>query len=71
MLRQRGYRRIVHFMNRSSGNPNEPNAAAVGNVFPVGPMTVEVDCAEQPKGISLACEDAPSASLQSGVACKL
>ena len=59
VLRKKDNCTLVHFINRSSGIPNVPNSGAIDDIFPVGPMTVEIDLPAEPHQVTLAFEKAP------------
>jgi hypothetical protein len=65
VLRRQGNRRIVHFINRLSGIPNQPNNGAIDEIPPTGPVTLTLRGERKPRKVSLAFEKAkPKAAYQ-------
>ena len=59
VLRSKKGKMIVHLINRASGIPNRPNDGTVDEVPAVGPVTVEVETAREPRRVELAFEGGP------------
>jgi hypothetical protein len=57
VLRRKGGKSIIHLINRASGIPNSPNAAAVDEIPAVGPVRVEMRVAQRPRKAGLAFGD--------------
>ncbi len=55
--RRKGETAILHFVNRSSGIPNQPNNGAIDEIPPVGPVEITLPLAREPKDVRLALED--------------
>ena len=53
-LRKKGQRKIIHLVNRASGIPNQPNDGAVDEIPSVGPITITMKAAEEPRKVWLA-----------------
>jgi hypothetical protein len=58
VLRRKGRRRIVHFINRATGIPTLPNSGVIDEIAPVGPVQITLRQAKPPAGIRAAFEDA-------------
>jgi hypothetical protein len=58
VLRRKGSRSLVHFINRVSGIPNQPNNGAVDEIPPVGPVTLRMRLPHKPRSVRLAFERA-------------
>jgi CRP-like cAMP-binding protein len=58
VLRRKGRRTLIHFVNRTSGVPNQPNNGAIEEIPPVGPIRVTVRRARRPASVRLAFEAA-------------
>ena len=56
VLRQKGARRIIHLINRSSGIPNLPNSGVIDEIPAVGPVTIAMRVVARPKKVTLAFE---------------
>ena len=56
VLRQKGDRRIVHLVNRSSGVPQRPNDGTVDEIPLMGPIEVTAKLARRPRSVKLALE---------------
>ena len=59
ILRKKEGSTLIHLINRSSGLPNVPSSGVVDEIFPVGPVGIEIDTPTAPAGVTLAFEDAP------------
>ncbi len=59
VLRQKGSRRLVHLINRTSGLPNVPASGAIDEIPAVGPVKIEMDLPKRPRGVKLAFEKHP------------
>ena len=57
-LRRKGKRLLLHFVNRGSGIPNQPNNGAIDEVPYAGPIGIRVRLPEPPKAVRLAFERA-------------
>ncbi|MCF7837460.1 MAG: alpha-L-fucosidase [Candidatus Marinimicrobia bacterium] len=55
-LRRRGATMFIHLVNRASGIPNVPNAGAIAEMPPVGPVTASIRMAGLPGGVSARLE---------------
>ena len=51
-LRRQGTRTLVHFVNRMSGIPNQPNNGAIDEIPRVGPLGVRMRLARKPSKVS-------------------
>ena len=56
VLRRQGSRSIIHFINRASGIPNQPQNGAVDEIPPVGPLTITWHRPTPPRRVRLAFE---------------
>ena len=56
VLRRKAGKTVVHLINRASGIPNAPNAGAVDEIPPVGPVRLELKLPERPASVKLAFE---------------
>lgn len=57
VLRRRGGTRFVHFINRISGIPNQPNNGVVDEIPRVGPLSVRMRLDAPPKRVSWEFDD--------------
>jgi len=57
-LRRREGEIQVHFVNRSSGIPNQPNNGAIDEIPAVGPMRIRVKMDQKPRSVRVALEKA-------------
>ncbi|MFN6017638.1 MAG: hypothetical protein ACK49N_08665, partial [Verrucomicrobiota bacterium] len=55
-LRRKGDRSIIHFVNRASGIPNQPNNGAIDEIPKVGPIVITIKTAKPPASVSAAWE---------------
>jgi hypothetical protein len=55
-LRRKGDRSIIHFVNRASGIPNQPNNGAIDEIPKVGPIVITMKTAKPPTSVSAAWE---------------
>ena len=55
-LRRKGDRSIIHFVNRASGIPNQPNNGAIDEIPKVGPIVITMKTAKPPASVSAAWE---------------
>jgi hypothetical protein len=53
-LRRKGDRSIIHFVNRASGIPNQPNNGAIDEIPKVGPIVITMKAAKSPTSVSAA-----------------
>jgi hypothetical protein len=60
-FRRRGSRRILHFVNRASGIPNQPNNGAIDEIPRVGPVEIVMESARAPRSVRVAFEKTPVA----------
>ncbi len=58
VLRRKAGQTIVHLINRASGMANQPRDGAIDEIPLVGPITVQIDRADQPANLQLAFEEA-------------
>jgi hypothetical protein len=58
VLRRRGPKTMVHFINRASGIPNLPNSGVIDEIPPVSPLTVLMRLPRRPRSVRLAFEKA-------------
>ena len=56
-LRRRGETRMVHFVNRISGIPNQPNNGVIDEIPRVGPLSVRMKLAKKPARVSWELDD--------------
>ena len=56
-LRRRGDTRMVNFVNRISGIPNQPNNGAIDEIPRVGPLSVRVRMDAKPKSVRWALDE--------------
>jgi hypothetical protein len=56
VLRRKGSRRILHFINRASGIPNLPNSAVIDEIPRVGPVRISLAAARKPRRVRVAGE---------------
>jgi hypothetical protein len=56
VLRRRGRRTIVHFVNRASGIPNQPGNGAIDEIPWVGPLAVRLRLPAAPRSVRLEYE---------------
>ena len=56
VLRRKGSRCLVHLINRNSGLPNQPNAGAIDEIPPAGPVHLRLKCARRPRRVAPAFE---------------
>lgn len=56
VLRKKAGAHIVHFINRASGIPNQPNNGAIDEIPGVGPVTITASLPRRPKKVSLQLE---------------
>ncbi|MEK6793410.1 MAG: alpha-L-fucosidase [Spirochaetota bacterium] len=56
VLRKKGTASIVHFINRASGIPNQPNNGVIDEIPGVGPMTITAALPRRPKKVELSLE---------------
>jgi hypothetical protein len=57
VLRRKGERRLVHFINRASGLPNQTENGPIDEIPMVGPVTVRMRLDRKPSSVSLELED--------------
>ncbi|MCS6243436.1 MAG: FAD-dependent oxidoreductase [Opitutus sp.] len=55
-LRRKGDRSILHFVNRASGIPNQPNNGAIDEIPKVGPIVITMKTTKPPTSVSAAWE---------------
>jgi hypothetical protein len=55
-LRRKRDRSIIHFVNRASGIPNQPNNGAIDEIPKVGPIVITMKTAKPPVSVSAAWE---------------
>ena len=55
-LRRKGDRSIIHFVNRASGIPNQPNNGAIDEIPKVGPIIITVNAVKPPVSVTAAWE---------------
>jgi hypothetical protein len=55
-LRQKGNRKIIHLVNRTSGIPNNPSSGGIDEIPRVGPVTVTIKTENKPQKVNLAFE---------------
>ena len=56
-LRRHKNRKIIHFINRGSGIPNQPNNGAIDEIPSVGPISLIVRTSRMPESVRLVFEE--------------
>ena len=56
-LRRKGGKQMVHFVNRNTGLPTGPGCPTIDEIPSVGPLTVTIKMATEPKHVELAFEE--------------
>ncbi len=59
VLRQKGEKKMVHLINRSSGIPNLPNNGVIDDIPSTEPIAIRMRLPSKPKKVHLAFEKAP------------
>jgi hypothetical protein len=57
MFRQKEGVRLIHLLNRTSGSATSESRKMVDEIYPIGPVELQIRCAEKPESIKLLPEN--------------